>query len=164
MTNSTKTKLMITAGLFSLVAAASSIAQSCSAATTKADGPMFTGHPSTSWHTMAPIEKGWVGGMIITAATGPFGNPDNVQLLEMKAARTPDGELVVACGRLQNGKQQGVFSATYDPATLTTTGQAIYRLQDNVMNGKRNVETGKMSVSQASADLITADCAYVGLL
>ena len=164
MSNSTTMKLMITAGLFALVGTASAVNQSCSAATAKPDGPMFTGHPSTSWHTMAPIEKGWIGGMVISAAAGPFGNPDNVQLLEMKAARTPDGELVVACGRLQNGKERGVFSVTYDPATITTTGQAIYRLQDNVMNGKRGVETGHMSVSQTSADLITADCAYVGLL
>ena len=86
------------------------------------------------------------------------------QLLEMKAATAPDGTLVVACGRLQNGDQQGVFSATYDPDTITSTGQAVYRLQDNVMNGKRSVETGNMSVSQVGADLILADCAYVGLL
>ena len=102
--------------------------------------------------------------MVIASAAGPFGNPDNVELLEMKAATAPDGTLVVACGRLQNGDQQGVFSATYDPATITSTGQAVYRLQDNVMNGKRSVETGNMSVSQVGADLILADCAYVGLL
>ena len=113
---------------------------------------------------MRPVEKGWIGGMVISAAAGPFGNPDNVELLEMKAATAPDGTLVVACGRLQNGDQQGVFSATYDPATITSTGQAVYRLQDNVMNGKRSVETGNMSVSQVGADLILADCAYVGLL
>ena len=162
--NSTKSKLLITASLFALVAGASGLTQRCSAETANPDGPMFTGHPSTSWHTMAPIEKGWIGGMVISAAAGPFGNPDNVELLEMKAATAPDGTLVVACGRLQNGDQQGVFSATYDPATITTTGQAVYRLQDNVMNGKRGVETGKMSVSQVGADLILADCTYVGLL
>ena len=161
--NSTKSKLLITAGLFSAVAVASGVSQRCSAQVTP-DGPMFTGHPSTSWHTMAPVEKGWVGGMVIASAAGPFGNPDNVELLEMKAATAPDGTLVVACGRLQNGDQQGVFSATYDPATITSTGQAVYRLQDNVMNGKRGVETGNMSVSQVGADLILADCAYVGLL
>ena len=162
--NSTKSKLLLTAGLFALVAGASGLTQRCSAETAKQDGPMFTGHPSTSWHTMRPVEKGWVGGMVIASAAGPFGNPDNVELLEMKAATAPDGTLVVACGRLQNGDQQGVFSATYDPATITTTGQAVYRLQDNVMNGKRGVETGKMSVSQVGADLILADCTYVGLL
>ena len=162
--NSTKSKLLITAGLFALVAAASNVAKSCSAATARPDGPLFTGHPSTSWHTMAPIEKGWVGGMVIASAAGPFGDPNSVELLEMKAATALDGTLVVACGRLQNGDQQGVFSATYDPATITSTGQAVYRLQDNVMNGKRSVETGNMSVSQVGADLILADCAYVGLL
>ena len=161
--NSTKSKLLITAGLFAAVAVASGVSRRCSAQVTP-DGPIFTGHPSTSWHTMAPIEKGWVGGMVIASAAGPFGNPDNVELLEMKAATAPDGTLVVACGRLQNGDQQGVFSATYDPATITSTGQAVYRLQDNVMNGKRSVETGNMSVSQVGADLILADCAYVGLL
>lgn len=161
--NSTKAKLLITAGLFAAVAVASGVSQRCSAQVTP-DGPMFTGHPSTRWHNMAPIEKGWVGGMVISSAAGPFGDPNSVELLEMKAARTPDGELVVACGRLQNGKERGVFSVTYNPATLTTTGQAVYRLQDNVMNGKRGVETGKMSVSQVGADLINADCAYVGLL
>lgn len=164
MTDNTMSKLMITAGLFALVAAASNVAQSCSAATARPDGPLFTGHPTTQWHTMRPVEKGWIGGMVIASAAGPFGNPDNVQLLEMKAATAPDGTLVVACGRLQNGDQQGVFSATYDPATITSTGQAVYRLQDNVMNGKRSVETGNMSVSQVGADLILADCAYVGLL
>ena len=161
--NSTKSKLLITAGLFAAVAVASGVSRRCSAQVTP-DGPIFTGHPSTSWHTMAPIEKGWVGGMVIASAAGPFGNPDDVELLEMKAATAPDGTLVVACGRLQNGDQQGVFSATYDPATITSTGQAVYRLQDNVMNGKRSVETGNMSVSQVGADLILADCAYVGLL
>lgn len=162
--NSTKSKLLLTAGLFALVAGASGLTQRCSAETAKQDGPLFTGHLSTQWHTMRPVEKGWIGGMVISAAAGPFGNPDNVELLEMKAARTPDGELVVACGRIQNGKQHGVFSATYNPSTITTTGQAVYRLQDNVMNGKRGVETGKMSVSQVGADLILADCTYVGLL
>ena len=162
--NSTKTKLLITAGLFALVAAGDIVVKTHKTSKPSQDAPLFTGHPSTSWHTMAPIEKGWVGGMIIASAAGPFGNPDKVELLEMKAARTPDGELVVACGRLQNGKERGVFSVTYDPATITTTGQAVYRLQDNVMNGKRGVETGKMSVSQVGADLINADCAYVGLL
>ena len=161
--NSTKSKLLITAGLFAAVAVASGVSQRCSAQVTP-DTPMFTGHPSTSWHTMRPVEKGWVGGMVIASAAGPFGDPDNVELLEMKAATAPDGTLVVACGRLQNGDQQGVFSATYDPATITSTGQAVYRLQDNVMNGKRSVETGNMSVSQVGADLILADCAYVGLL
>ena len=161
--NSTKSKLLITAGLFAAVAVASGVSQRCSAQVTP-DAPMFTGHPSTSWHTMVPIEKGWIGGMVISAAAGPFGNPDDVELLEMKAATAPDGTLVVACGRLQNGDQQGVFSATYDPTTITSTGQAVYRLQDNVMNGKRSVETGNMSVSQVGADLILADCAYVGLL
>ena len=161
--NSTKSKLLITAGLFAAVAVASGVSQRCSAQVTQ-DAPMFTGHPSTSWHIMGPVEKGWVGGMVIASAAGPFGDPDNVELLEMKAATAPDGTLVVACGRLQNGDQQGVFSATYDPATITSTGQAVYRLQDNVMNGKRSVETGNMSVSQVGADLILADCAYVGLL
>ena len=161
--NSTKSKLLITAGLFAAVAVASGVSQRCGAQVTP-DAPMFTGHPSTSWHTMAPIENGWVGGMVIASAAGPFGDPDNVELLEMKAATAPDGTLVVACGRLQNGDQQGVLSATYDPATITSTGQAVYRLQDNVMNGKRSVETGNMSVSQVGADLILADCAYVGLL
>lgn len=161
--NSTKSKLLITAGLFAAVAVASGVSQRCSAQVTP-DVPMFTGHPSTSWHTMRPVEKGWIGGMVISAAAGPFGNPDNVELLEMKAATAPDGTLVVACGRLQNGDQQGVFSAAYDPATITSTGQAVYRLQDNVMNGKRGVETGNMSVRQVGADLILADCAYVGLL
>ena len=161
--NSTKSKLLITAGLFAAVAVASGVSQRCSAQVTP-DAPMFTGHLSTQWHTMRPVEKGWIGGMVISAATGPFGNPDNVELLEMKAATAPDGTLVVACGRLQNGDQHGVFSATYDPDTITSTGQAVYRLQDNVMNGKRSVETGNMSVSQVGADLILADCAYVGLL
>lgn len=162
--NSTKSKLLLTAGLFAMVAVSSGLTQRCSAETAKQDGPMFTGHPSTQWHTMAPIEKGWIGGMVISASAGPFGNLDNVQLLEMKAAKAPDDHLVIACGRIQNGEQQGVFSATYDPATVTKTGQAVYRLQSNVMNGKRSVETGNMSVSQAGADLILADCAYVGLL
>ena len=161
--NSTKSKLLVTAGLFAAVAVASGVSQRCSAQVTP-DAPMFTGHPSTRWHTMRPVEKGWIGGMVISAAAGPFGNPDNVELLEMKAATAPDGTLVVACGRLQNGDQQGVFSATYDPATITSTRQAVYRLQDNVMNGKRSVETGNMSVSQVGADLILADCTYVGLL
>ena len=162
--NSTKSKLLLTAGLFALVAGASGLTQRCSAKDALVEGPLFTGHLSTQWHTMRPVEKGWIGGMVISAAAGPFGNPDNVALLEMKAATAPDGTLVVACGRLQNGDQQGVFSATYDPATITSTGQAVYRLQDNVMNGKRSVETGNMSVSQVGADLILADCAYVGLL
>ena len=161
--NSTKSKLLITAGLFAAVAVASGVSQRCSAQVTP-DTPMFTGHLSTQWHTMRPVEKGWIGGMVISAAAGPFGNPDHVELLEMKAATAPDGTLVVACGRLRNGDQQGVFSATYDPATITSTGQAVYHLQDNVMNGKRSVETGNMSVSQVGADLILADCAYVGLL
>ncbi|BES53390.1 hypothetical protein [Aeromonas phage phiWae15] len=164
MNNTLKSKLLIVAGMMALVAVGDCLNSANSTAAPDLDGPMFTGHPSTSWHTMAPIEKGWVGGMVIASAAGPFGDPNSVELLEMKAARTPDGELVVACGRLQNGKERGVFSVTYDPATITTTGQAIYRLQDNVMNGKRGVETGKMSVSQVGADLINADCAYVGLL
>ncbi len=130
--NSTKSKLLITAGLFAAVAVASGVSQRCSAKDAQAEGPLFTGHLSTQWHTMRPVEKGWIGG--------------------------------IACGRLRNGDQQGVFSATYDPATITSTGQAVYRLQDNVMNGKRSVETGNMSVSQVGADLILADCAYVGLL
>ena len=157
-------KLITLVGLLGLAVVGSGLTQRCSAKDARADGPMFTGHLSTQWHTMRPVEKGWIGGMVISAAAGPFGNPDNVELLEMKAATAPDGTLVVACGRLQNGDQQGVFSATYDPATITSTGQAVYRLQDNVMNGKRSVETGNMSVSQVGADLILADCAYVGLL
>ena len=157
-------KLITLVGLLGLAVVGSGLTQRCSAETAKQDCPMFTGHPSTSWHTMRPVEKGWIGGMVIASAAGPFGNPDNVELLEMKAATAPDGTLVVACGRLQNGDQQGVFSATYDPATITSTGQAVYRLQDNVMNGKRSVETGNMSVSQVGADLVLADCAYVGLL
>lgn len=157
-------KLITLVGLLGLAVVGSGLTQRCSAKDVRADGPLFTGHLSTQWHTMRPVEKGWIGGMVISAAAGPFGNPDNVELLEMKAATAPDGTLVVACGRLQNGDQQGVFSATYDPATITSTGQAVYRLQDNVMNGKRSVETGNMSVSQVGADLILADCAYVGLL
>ena len=157
-------KLITLVGLLGLAVVGSGLTQRCSAKDARAEGPLFTGHLSTQWHTMRPVEKGWIGGMVISAAAGPFGNPDNVELLEMKAATAPDGTLVVACGRLQNGDQQGVFSATYDPATITTTGQAVYRLQDNVMNGKRGVETGKMSVSQVGADLILADCTYVGLL
>ena len=157
-------KLITLVGLLGLAVVGSGLTQRCSAKDALAEGPLFTGHLSTQWHTMRPVEKGWIGGMVISAAAGPFGNPDNVELLEMKAATAPDGTLVVACGRLQNGDQQGVFSATYDPATITTTGQAVYRLQDNVMNGKRGVETGKMSVSQVGADLILADCTYVGLL
>lgn len=158
------TKLITLVGLLGLAVVGSGLTQRCSAKDARADDPLFTGHLSTQWHTMGPVEKGWIGGMVISAAAGPFGNPDNVELLEMKAATAPDGTLVVACGRLQNGDQQGVFSATYDPATITSTGQAVYRLQDNVMNGKRSVETGNMSVSQVGADLILADCAYVGLL
>ncbi len=157
-------KLITLVGLLGLAVVGSGLTQRCSAKNAMTEGPLFTGHLSTQWHTMRPVEKGWIGGMVISAAAGPFGNPDNVELLEMKAATAPDGTLVVACGRLQNGDQQGVFSATYDPATITTTGQAVYRLQDNVMNGKRGVETGKMSVSQVGADLILADCTYVGLL
>lgn len=157
-------KLITLVGLLGLAVIGSGLTQRCSAKDARADGPLFTGHLSTQWHTMGPVEKGWIGGMVISAAAGPFGNPDNVELLEMKAATAPDGTLVVACGRLQNGDQQGVFSATYDPATITSTGQAVYRLQDNVMNGKRSVETGNMSVSQVGADLILADCTYVGLL
>ena len=158
------TKLITLVGLLGLAVVGSGLTQRCSAKDARAEGPLFTGHLSTQWHTMGPVEKGWIGGMVISAAAGPFGNPDNVELLEMKAATAPDGTLVVACGRLQNGDQQGVFSATYDPATITSTGQAVYRLQDNVMNGKRSVETGNMSVSRVGADLILADCAYVGLL
>lgn len=158
------TKLITLVGLLGLAVVGSGLTQRCSAKDARAEGPLFTGHLSTQWHTMGPVEKGWIGGMVISAAAGPFGNPDNVELLEMKAATAPDGTLVVACGRLQNGDQQGVFSATYDPATITSTGQAVYRLQDNVMNGKRSVETGNMSVSQVGADLILADCTYVGLL
>lgn len=158
------TKLITLVGLLGLAVVGSGLTQRCSAKDARAEGPLFTGHLSTQWHTMGPVEKGWIGGMVISAAAGPFGNPDNVELLETKAATAPDGTLVVACGRLQNGDQQGVFSATYDPATITSTGQAVYRLQDNVMNGKRSVETGNMSVSQVGADLILADCAYVGLL
>ena len=158
------TKLITLVGLLGLAVVGSGLTQRCSAKDARADDPLFTGHLSTQWHTMRPVEKGWIGGMVISAAAGPFGNPDNVELLEMKAATAPDGTLVVACGRLQNGDQRGVFSATYDPATITSTGQAVYRLQDNVMNGKRSVETGNMSVSQVGADLILADCAYVGLL
>ena len=158
------TKLITLVGLLGLAVVGSGLTQRCSAKDARAEGPLFTGHLSTQWHTMGPVEKGWIGGMVISAAAGPFGNPDNVELLEMKAATAPDGTLVVACGRLQNGDQHGVFSATYDPATITSTGQAVYRLQDNVMNGKRSVETGNMSVSQVGADLILADCAYVGLL
>lgn len=158
------TKLITLVGLLGLAVVGSGLTQRCSAKDARAEGPLFTGHLSTQWHTMGPVEKGWIGGMVISAAAGPFGNPDDVELLEMKAATAPDGTLVVACGRLQNGDQQGVFSATYDPATITSTGQAVYRLQDNVMNGKRSVETGNMSVSQVGADLILADCAYVGLL
>ena len=158
------TKLFTLVGLLGLAVVGSGLTQRCSAKDARAEGPLFTGHLSTQWHTMGPVEKGWIGGMVISAAAGPFGNPDDVELLEMKAATAPDGTLVVACGRLQNGDQQGVFSATYDPATITSTGQAVYRLQDNVMNGKRSVETGNMSVSQVGADLILADCAYVGLL
>ena len=158
------TKLITLVGLLGLAVVGSGLTQRCSAKDALTEGPLFTGHLSTQWHTMRPIEKGWIGGMVISAAAGPFGNPDNVELLEMKAATAPDGTLVVACGRLRNGDQQGVFSATYDPATITSTGQAVYRLQDNVMNGKRSVETGSMSVSQVGADLILADCAYVGLL
>ena len=158
------TRLITLVGLLGLAVVGSGLTQRCSAKDARAEGPLFTGHLSTQWHTMGPVEKGWIGGMVISAAAGPFGNPDNVELLEMKAATAPDGTLVVACGRLQNGDQQGVFSATYDPATITSTGQAVYRLQDNVMNGKRSVETGNMSVSQVGADLILADCTYVGLL
>lgn len=158
------TKLITLVGLLGLAVVGSGLTQRCSAKDALAEVPLFTGHLSTQWHTMGPVEKGWIGGMVISAAAGPFGNPDNVELLEMKAATAPDGTLVVACGRLQNGDQHGVFSATYDPATITSTGQAVYRLQDNVMNGKRSVETGNMSVSQVGADLILADCAYVGLL
>ena len=158
------TKLITLVGLLGLTVVGSGLTQRCSAKDARAEGPLFTGHLSTQWHTMGPVEKGWIGGMVISAAAGPFGNPDDVELLEMKAATAPDGTLVVACGRLQNGDQQGVFSAAYDPATITSTGQAVYRLQDNVMNGKRGVETGNMSVSQVGADLILADCAYVGLL
>jgi hypothetical protein len=158
------TKLITLVGLLGLAVVGSGLTQRCSAKDARAEGPLFTGHLSTQWHTMGPVEKGWIGGMVISAAAGPFGNPDDVELLEMKAATAPDGTLVVACGRLQNGDQQGVFSATYDPATITSTGQAVYRLQDNVMNGKRSVETGNMSVSQVGANLILADCAYVGLL
>lgn len=158
------TRLITLVGLLGLAVVGSGLTQRCSAKDARAEGPLFTGHLSTQWHTMRPIEKGWVGGMVIASAAGPFGNPDNVELLEMKAATAPDGTLVVACGRLRNGDQQGVFSATYDPATITSTGQAVYRLQDNVMNGKRSVDTGNMSVSQVGADLILADCAYVGLL
>ena len=157
-------KRITVVGLLGLAVVGSGLTQRCSAKDARAEGPLFTGHLSTQWHTMRPVEKGWIGGMVISAAAGPFGNPDNVELLEMKAATAPDGTLVVACGRLQNGDQQGVFSAAYDPATITSTGQAVYRLQDNVMNGKRSVETGNMSVSQVGADLILADCAYVGLL
>lgn len=157
-------KLITLVGLLGLAVVGSGLTQRCSAKDARAEGPLFTGHLSTQWHTMRPVEKGWIGGMVISAAAGPFGNPDNVELLEMKAATAPDGTRVVACGRLQNGDQQGVFSATYDPATITSTGQAVDRLQDNVMNGKRSVETGNMSVSQVGADLILADCAYVGLL
>ena len=157
-------KLITLVGLLGLAVVGSGLTQRCSAKDALTEGPLFTGHLSTQWHTMAPIEKGWVGGMVIASAAGPFGDPNSVELLEMKAARTPAGDLVVACGRLQNGKERGVFSVTYDPATITTTGQAVYRLQYNVMNGKRGVETGKMSVSQVGADLINADCAYVGLL
>ena len=65
--NSTKSKLLITAGLFAAVAVASGVSQRCSAQVTP-DAPMFTGHPSTSWHTMRPVEKGWIGGMVISAA------------------------------------------------------------------------------------------------
>ena len=158
------TKLITLVGLLGLAVVGSGLTQRCSAKDALAEGPLFTGHLSTQWHTMGPVEKGWIGGMVIASAAGPFGDPDNVELLEMKAATAPDGTLVVACGRLQNGDQQGVFSATYDPATITSTGQAVYHLQDNVMNGKRSVETGNMSVSQVGADLILADCAYVGLL
>lgn len=157
-------KLITLVGLLGLAVVGSGLTQRCSAKDARAEDPLFTGHLSTQWHTMGPVEKGWVGGMVIASAAGPFGDQDNVELLEMKAATAPDGTLVVACGRLQNGDQQGVFSATYDPATITSTGQAVYRLQDNVMNGKRSVETGNMSVSQVGADLILADCAYVGLL
>ena len=157
-------KLITLVGLLGLAVVGSGLTQRSSAKDARAEGPLFTGHLSTQWRTMGPVEKGWIGGMVISAAAGPFGNPDNVELLEMKAATAPDGTLVVACGRLQNGDQQGVFSATYDPATITSTGQAVYRLQDNVMNGKRSVETGNMSVSQVGAVLILADCAYVGLL
>lgn len=157
-------KPMTVVALLGILAASAGLTQRCSAEPKAQASDLFQGSPATSWHTMAPIEKGWVAGMLISASAGPYGNPDNVQLLEIKAARTPAGDLVVACGRMRNGEAQGVFSATYDPATITRTGQAVYRLQNNIMTGKRSVETTAMSVSKTDEALIMADCAYAGLL
>lgn len=162
-------KLLITAGLFGLVAVASTLNKYSTTETTAVSPKldysrtMFTGRKSTIWHNMSDLEKGWIGGMVISSA-GPFGSSVEFKILEMKAARSLDENTVVACGRLQHGDKFGIFSVLYDPATFSLNGHVVYRIQDDIMSVRHSVETEKMVVSPMDSTLIMADCKYVGLL
>lgn len=163
-------KLLITAGLFGLVAVASTLNKYSTTETTAVSHKldysrtMFTGRKSTIWHNMSDLEKGWIGGMVIASAAGPFGYSGGFKILEMKAARSLDENTVVACGRLQHSDKFGIFSVLYDPATFSLNGHVVYRIQDDIMSVRHSVETEKMVVSPMDSALIMADCKYVGLL
>lgn len=123
---------------------------------------LLTGNSETQWHEMRPVERGWVGGQVITGAMGPYGNPNNIQILEMRAAVAPGTDLVGVCGLLKNRDEVGLFVAVYHPDTLTTTGEAAYRLQDNIMAG-RDIMTDSMTISKATEAVLIQDCRTFGI-
>ena len=51
-------KLITLVGLLGLAVVGSGLTQRCSAKDALAEVPLFTGHLSTQWHTMRPVEKG----------------------------------------------------------------------------------------------------------
>lgn len=49
-------KLITLVGLLGLAVVGSGLTQRCSAKDALAEGPLFTGHLSTQWHTMRPVD------------------------------------------------------------------------------------------------------------
>lgn len=122
----------------------------------------LTGNASTQWYDMRPAERGWVGGMLLSAAMGPYGRPDDVSIVEMQAAIAPGTQLVGVCGLLRRHDEVGLFSVVYDPVDLMTDGHAVYRLQNNIMSGQ-NVETTTASFSKLDEATIIKDCQILGI-
>lgn len=128
-----------------------------------AEPAALSGTAQTQWHDMRPIERGWVGGQVITAAMGPYGRPDDANIVEMRAAVAPGTELVGVCGYLQKRNTIGLFVAVYDPATLTVTGEATYRLQDNIMPGG-DFQTPQATFSKMDRTSLERDCQILGIM
>ena len=111
-------KLLITAGLFGLVAVASTLNKYSTTETTAVSPKldysrtMFTGRKSTIWHNMSDLEKGWIGGMVIASAAGPFGYSGGFKILEMKAARSL-GKVRTSIPRTKNENFSHLISMGY---------------------------------------------------